>query len=382
MDKSQNILLNTNLGNVCQITMGQSPPGSTYNKNSKGLPFFQGKTEFGVKFPSIKQWCTHPKKVAEPGDILLSVRAPVGPTNIAKVKSCIGRGLSALRADNKVLNQEYLFYFFKYIEPSFSLKGQGGIFKAISKGDIENLQFVLRPLSEQKRIVEILDQAEEIRQLRKQADEKSNEIISSLFYKMFGDLEKDTLLHEVMELKYGKGLPKSKRRKGNIPVYGSNGVVDYHDKHFMKNDTIIVGRKGSAGEVQLVRGASWPIDTTFYTEIIKNDVELEYLFFALKQLDLRKFAIITGVPGINRDTILNQKIAIPDPKLQSRFSRIYNQISDLNEKQQCSSNSIDSLYTNLLSKAFDGSLTERWREGRMKELLQEMEEQKKYLGIN
>ncbi|MAT56335.1 MAG: hypothetical protein CMF23_00025 [Ignavibacteriae bacterium] len=288
---------------------------------------------------------------------------------------CLGADGVKVLLPHKSFDAKYLYYFFNTL--NIDSKGYSRHFKFIKKFEIP-----LIAKSEQKRIVEILDQADEIRQLRKQADDKSNEIISSLFYKMFGDLEKDTLLHEVMELKYGKGLPKSKRRKGNIPVYGSNGVVDYHDKHFMKNDTIIVGRKGSAGEVQLVRGASWPIDTTFYTEIIKNDVELEYLFFALKQLDLRKFAIITGVPGINRDTILNQKIAIPDPKLQSRFSRIYNQISDLNEKQQCSSNSIDSLYTNLLSKAFDGSLTERWREGRMKELLQEMEEQKKYLGIN
>ncbi len=84
------------LSTVAQINMGQSPPSSSYNLAGLGLPFFQGKADFGDLYPKVRVFCTEPLKVAEAGDILISVRAPVGPTNINLEKSCIGRGLAAL----------------------------------------------------------------------------------------------------------------------------------------------------------------------------------------------------------------------------------------------------------------------------------------------
>jgi len=87
------------LQEVAEIIMGQSPPGDTYNETGDGLPFFQGKAEFGETCPTVKKWCNAPKKIAEAGDILMSVRAPVGPTNLASERCCIGRGLAAIRAN-------------------------------------------------------------------------------------------------------------------------------------------------------------------------------------------------------------------------------------------------------------------------------------------
>lgn len=87
----------TQLGEITEIILGQSPPSATYNENGIGLPFYQGKLEFGNIYPSPKKWCSAPKKIAEEGDVLISVRAPVGPTNICPEKSCIGRGLAAIR---------------------------------------------------------------------------------------------------------------------------------------------------------------------------------------------------------------------------------------------------------------------------------------------
>ena len=83
------------LGEVCQIIAGQSPVSETYRKTPGGLPFFQGKTDFGELYPKIRVFCNRPSRIAEQGDILMSVRAPVGPTNLAKEKCCIGRGLAA-----------------------------------------------------------------------------------------------------------------------------------------------------------------------------------------------------------------------------------------------------------------------------------------------
>jgi type I restriction enzyme, S subunit len=144
------------LPEISTIEMGQSPDSSTYNNQGKGLPFFQGKAEFGKLYPTVRKWCSQPKKIAEAGDILLSVRAPVGPTNLALEKCCIGRGLAAIRAKEQV-SQKYLLHYFRNIEPWLTQQGTGSTFTAISGGFIRELQIPLAPLNEQKRIAEKLD---------------------------------------------------------------------------------------------------------------------------------------------------------------------------------------------------------------------------------
>jgi type I restriction enzyme, S subunit len=137
------------LGEVCQIIMGQSPPSITYNSNGIGLPFFQGKAEFTELYPIVEKWCNAPNKIAEPNDILLSVRAPVGTTNIANVKCCIGRGLAAIRYDN----YKYIFFFLRSIEQHLDKKGTGTTFRAISGETIRTTEIPIPPLPEQQTIV-------------------------------------------------------------------------------------------------------------------------------------------------------------------------------------------------------------------------------------
>jgi len=142
------------LGEVCGIEMGQSPPSSTYNTDKIGLPFFQGKAEFTEFHPEVRKWCSKPKKIAEPFDILLSVRAPVGSTNIANQKCCIGRGLAAIRYPNCY---KYIFYHLRFIENKLDELGTGSTFKAISSITLRNVKIPLPPLSEQSQIVEEIE---------------------------------------------------------------------------------------------------------------------------------------------------------------------------------------------------------------------------------
>ena len=93
---------------IAHITMGQSPEGSTYNLDGEGIIFYQGRTDFGRRFPAARVYTTHPTRYAKEGDVLLSVRAPVGDINIASHDCCIGRGLASLR--NKENCQSYLYY--------------------------------------------------------------------------------------------------------------------------------------------------------------------------------------------------------------------------------------------------------------------------------
>ncbi len=132
--------------------MGQSPSSETYNHQNIGLPFFQGKAEFGDIYPKVDKYCSEPNKVADQGAILLSVRAPVGPTNLAKEKSCIGRGLAAIHPLGEI-ESKYILFLFRNIEPDISDKGTGSTFKAVTKSFVEDLEFGLPPLNEQRRIV-------------------------------------------------------------------------------------------------------------------------------------------------------------------------------------------------------------------------------------
>ena len=132
--------------------MGQSPSSRTYNHSGDGIPFFQGKAEFGDLYPTVKVYCSRPQKVAKQGATLLSVRAPVGPTNLARRDCCIGRGLAGLHPCEEI-EPKFLLYLFRNIEPVLSGKGTGSTFKAITKGFIEDLEFNLPPLAEQHRIV-------------------------------------------------------------------------------------------------------------------------------------------------------------------------------------------------------------------------------------
>ena len=103
------------LKDCCTIIAGQSPESKYYNTDGIGLPFFQGKADFGELYPTIRVYCSQPTKVAEKDDILLSVRAPVGPTNLAPCRVCIGRGLTAIRP-SEVLLTRYVLLFFRYLK--------------------------------------------------------------------------------------------------------------------------------------------------------------------------------------------------------------------------------------------------------------------------
>lgn len=119
-------------------------------------------------------------------------------------------------------------------------------------------------------------------------------------------------LGDVLQLNYGKSLPLKSRIDGAVPVYGSNGVVGYHNSPIVDKPGLVVGRKGSAGEVHLSRGAFCPIDTTFYvTEDDAPEIDLEFLYYLLRHLDLKRITGDVGVPGLNRDMAYMEPVSLP-----------------------------------------------------------------------
>jgi type I restriction enzyme S subunit len=129
------------LSQIANITMGQSPDGSSYNEEGVGTIFYQGSTDFGWLFPTTRQYTTAPSRMAKKGDILLSVRAPVGDMNIANADCCIGRGLAAL--NSKTGSDGFLFYVMKYFKQIFDRRNsEGTTFGSIIKNDLHSLTLV------------------------------------------------------------------------------------------------------------------------------------------------------------------------------------------------------------------------------------------------
>ncbi len=145
------------LGRVVYLEMGQSPPSSTYNRLGEGMPFFQGKSDFGLTHPTVRNWCTAPTKFAHPGDVLISVRAPVGPTNIADQRCCLGRGLAGLRPLGGMPTR-FLRFWIQGFEKELVAMATGTTFMAISRGNLAPFQLPIPPLAEQERIVAKLDE--------------------------------------------------------------------------------------------------------------------------------------------------------------------------------------------------------------------------------
>ncbi len=134
------------------LTMGQSPPGSTYNEDEKGLPFYQGRKDFSFRYPTRRVYCTSPKRFAKKGDTLVSVRAPVGDVNMANEKCCVGRGLASLR--HKTGSRSYTYYAMQFLQEIFSrYEAEGTVFGSINKTDFQTLS-QLRPFNE---IIEVFE---------------------------------------------------------------------------------------------------------------------------------------------------------------------------------------------------------------------------------
>lgn len=138
-------------------------------------------------------------------------------------------------------------------------------------------------------------------------------------------------LGDIINLHYGKSLPKRKRNDGPIPVYGSGGVTGNHNKHLIEGPGIIVGRKGSIGTVYFEDENFFPIDTVFYVEHDEEEVDQKYLYFYLKEMNLENMNTDAAVPGLNRDVALSQKISIPDLSIQQGIASILSAFDDLIE---------------------------------------------------
>ncbi len=193
------------LGDVADIVMGQAPPGETYNAAGEGTRFIQGCAEFGDRYPEPAKWCSAPTaKRASPGDVLLSVRAPVGRINRSVDELIIGRGVAAIRAKAGALN-DYLELAVLYREPRLQAVAAGSTFAAVTRKDVETLAIPLPPIEEQRRIADILAAAHAAREAAQSELASAAELARRLRSRFFGDTaDKRVRLADMVRVTMGR----------------------------------------------------------------------------------------------------------------------------------------------------------------------------------
>ena len=171
------------LGDIAEINMGQSPKSEFYNQDKIGLPFLQGNRTFGLKYPYFDTYCSEPTKIAKHGEILFSVRAPVGDINIANDEICIGRGLCSINSKDK--NNEFLYYLLHFLKNEIINNESGSVFGSINRTDLSNINVLYPPIEEQKAIAEVLSSLDDKIDLLHRQNQTLESLAQTLFTQWF-----------------------------------------------------------------------------------------------------------------------------------------------------------------------------------------------------
>ena len=274
------------LSEYCFVNMGQSPASETYNNNADGLPFYQGNADFGEIHPQTRIWCSAPVKIANKGDLLISVRAPIGALNIATEQCCIGRGLAALTPKLDKCRIKYIYFAIQSQINFLIANGTGSTFKAVNKNTLENLLIPVSSLNKQDEIVNIFEKLNNIINKRKEQLLLMDNAVKSRFIEMFGD-----------PVKNEKNLPLEQLSKIGILERGKS-------QHRPRNAPELLG-----GPYPLIQTGDVSNSNIYITTYSNTYSEL-----GLKQSKLWKpgTLCITIAANIAQTAILTFKACFPD----------------------------------------------------------------------
>lgn len=237
------------LKNICKINMGQSPDSSSYNDNKDGIPFFQGNADFGEKYPVTRVWCNAPIKVAQPNDILISVRAPIGALNFAKEECCIGRGLAALTPDRSKVSLEFIYWVLKWKKAELNSKGTGSTFKAISRKVLEETLVPAIDFEKQYEYAEILGKTYSIIKKYKKELNCLDGLIKARFVEMFYDKGYPILKwNDVFNTTTGKLDSNAAVEDGEYPFFTCSKEVLRIDKFAFDQEALLLAGNNAAGK--------------------------------------------------------------------------------------------------------------------------------------
>lgn len=370
------------ISDVCEVIAGQSPQSKYYNKDGNGIPFYQGKKEFTDKIiGKPTTWTTKITKEAIQGDILMSVRAPVGPVNFCRQHSCIGRGLASIRASKKIDNN-FLFYFLLKHESEI-IGTSGFVFNSINKTQISDIQIPVPPIEEQKKIIEILDQAFESIDKAKANIEKNIENAKELFqsklnqvFSQTGEGWKEKKIGEVSETIMGQAPSSKDCNRNNIgyPFVKTgqfrktfpeiNEWTTNPIKKVSVSDVLITVVGATIGKLNL------GIDCAIGRSVagirpLQNVLDQLYLYYYLSIWThrLREMSTGTAMTVISKKIIYDIEIPIPPISEQKEIVGLLDKLSNLTQSSISiylkELANLEELKKSILQKAFSGELTNK-----------------------
>ena len=364
------------LKDICRINMGQSPESSSYNESGDGIPFFQGNADFGERYPITRVWCNAPTKVASSGDILISVRAPIGALNYAKEKCCIGRGLAAITPDLSKVSSEFIYWLLKGKNRELNTKGTGSTFKAIGRKVLEETLVPDISLEKQIEYATNIEKVYSLIQMRKEELSKLDNLVKARFVEMFGNEKKLMTMNEVCAIITDGTHQPPKFSDAGIPfIFVSNITGDkitYDAEKFIDQDTydvlikrtpieigdILLSTVGSYGHPAVVK-----TDKRFlfqrhiaYLKPKKKLVDSDYLHGAILSPDAQR-QIEEGVKGIAQKTlnlseIKKMKIPVPSLDRQKEFAVFVLQVDKSKAVIQKSLEEAQLLFDSLMQQYF------------------------------
>ena len=370
------------LGEIVDVIMGQSPKSEFYNTEEKGYPFLQGNRTFGLKYPTFDIYTTVLTKLAKAGDIIMSVRAPVGDLNITPVDMCLGRGVCSLRMKNG--NQSYLFYMMKYYIPYLRQKESGTVFGSVSKGDITALEVdIIEDVEKQKKIaryLEMIDDKIELNNaINNNLEQQAETLFHSLFVEDLNPIWKEGVLSDLGTVVAGgtpsKTKPEYYSKKGiawitpkdlslNKSKFISRGEIDISELGFSKSSaikmptgTVLFSSRAPIGYIAIA--ANEVTTNQGFKSVVPNEnVGTAFMYYLLKFLlpTIEGMASGSTFKEISGAGMKSVPVVIPDNETIDKFNAFCTPIFQQQEVLEAENSRLVDIRDALLPKLMAGEL--------------------------
>ena len=356
------------LGEVCiQITDGSHNPPSGVEQSEYLMLSSKNIDDDFITLDSPR-FLSHSDYIAEnkrttvsEGDLLMTIVGTIGRVAIVPAGLngiCLQRSVAVIKPNKEIINNRYLMYQLQNMRSFLEKEARGVAQNGIYLKQVSQLDIKLPELEQQKQIVKVLDKVTELISLRKQQLTKLDELVKARFVEMFGDPIGNTKnlpvtkFVDVVKMQRGFDLPVQERKSdGMIPIYGSNGVLGYHDISKVKGGGVITGRSGTIGKVFYEKGEFWPLNTTLFS-LNSHGNDVVYLKYLLELFDLSRFTEGTGVPTLNRNKFHDELIIDVPLDEQERFAAFVERVDQQKQTVQQSLEKLELMKKALMQEYF------------------------------
>lgn len=372
------------LGDIADVTMGQSPKSEFYNSEGNGMPFLQGNRTFGKRYPVFDTFTTKATKTAKAGDVIMSVRAPVGDLNFTPVDMCLGRGVCGIRMRNG--NQEFLFYLLKYYMPQLLNKESGTVFGSVNRNDINGLEIEIPDNTlEQQRVARVLAMLDEKIEENDAINENLEQQLSSLFTHAFANdislasTDNSPMLGDLVTVIDNRGkTPPLTTETFEYPIIdvgalkGTGRIVDFNNcTKYVEQATyetwfrsghpkpwdILLSTVGSLAEMKIYLGTKGCMAQNVVALRATSTSPL-YLYQYLRfiRADLVAYNIGSVQPSIKVTHIIKHPIFVPEDNALNMFEETARAITQQLYANYNENESLKELRDTLLPKLMSGEL--------------------------